>query len=282
MQILPSILEYSLESLDIKLDYIIQNWEEVVDLQKTGLTDFSTTEKNLTSNSESETKIKITPNILPIEVKKEASKGEIKPIHLHLDFVMEQFAQDRKVMKSYSISSVLEKIDAKMNDKPLILSFHLMGAVEDLYEVYNDIKNVKFNNKWKHIFFVPEKYAQPWKEMLDNKNSQNFEVGIWYDFGQWAKIEGWQNNLTPEVLTIPTKYPVFKPKTSYLLMTVVAGKSGQKLEENVKQKALEVVEQNPQSQFILDGGWKIDNQVSYPKNVAFVSYSGFWSSRLNK
>ncbi len=46
--------------------------------------------------------------------------------------------------------------------------------------------------------------------------------------------------------------------TNYLLMTVVAGKSGQKLTAQNKQEVLEVVRKNPEIDFIVDGGWSLE------------------------
>lgn len=244
MIILPSILEYSLETLEQKLDYIDTNRPELALLQA----------------------------------------GSMVP-HLHLDFVLPQFSKDRRVMTSHQPATVLGAIESKFDPKkPLNLDLHLMGAVEDLFEQFSFFESYNFNSNWTFTLFLPQKYTQSWQSMIESRNLKNIKIGTWFDLGQWAdmsKIDPqWQNPCEEEVLTIPQHFPEFQKGQRYLLMTVVAGKSGQKLTDAVAKKVLQIVNDNPQSSFVLDGGWKPGAIQNAPINSAFVSYSGFWGTRL--
>ena len=66
-------------------------------------------------------------------------------------------------------------------------------------------------------------------------------------------------------------------------MTVVAGKSGQKLTQENRQSALDLVQKFPQKKFLVDGGWSVGWKEDFD-NLEVVSYSGFWKEfekRLN-
>jgi pentose-5-phosphate-3-epimerase len=214
---LPSLLEYSTESLTHKLDLILGDFEQFNKLTKSNNT---------------------------------------KKIHLHLDFVLPQFAKDRFVMKSLSTDSLFEVLQSKCADKKLVLSLHLMGDSEDLATIYNFFESYSFNSNWEYLFFVPEKYIDLWQNSEFGKH-QNVESGIWLDLDQWQ-----DHKLTAK---------------NYLLMTVFAGKSGQKLTPEIQAKVLELVQKNPDKQFILDGGWSVDD-TNYPENCQIVSYSSFWKT----
>ena len=215
---LPSLLEYSTESLEQKLDLINANISKFRLLTKTHDSD---------------------------------------KISLHLDFVLPQFAKDRSVMKSLNPESVFNGLQNRFKDSKLSLSLHLMGDSEDLAEVYRFFGEYDFNPNWEYLFFIPEKYSNLWQSAVFSQQ-KNIKTGVWLDLGEWEN-----NDL--------------KAGSDYLLMTVLAGKSGQKLTEQVKSDVLELAQNYADKKFILDGGWSVDNS-EYPNNIKVVSYSSFWKN----
>jgi pentose-5-phosphate-3-epimerase len=223
--ILPSLLEYSEQELVKKLETI-----------KKDLIDFKRFTSQLDSNQ----------------------------IHLHLDFVLENFAKDRKVMKSLGLEFFFKILLEHFQDFKLVLSVHLMGDTQDLFESYNFLEKYTANPNWQYFIFVPEKFTKQF-ETLKLKNP-NFKIGIWYDLGDWSvqKIE---------------KNPI----ENYLLMTVLAGKSGQKLTTETKQIALDLATSLKTKNFILDGGWQLEDQKETTlTNLNMVSYSSFWNSFITQ
>lgn len=177
-------------------------------------------------------------------------------LSLHLDFVMENFAKDRKVMESLSFSTMHRHLMEKFKNTKLDLSVHFMGGVEDLTRVYKVLQQTEFNPQWNYLFLVPEKFIKTFSDF----KQKNVKIGVWYDLEEWP----------PKPL----------PNTTHLLMTVKAGLSGQKLSRETKNKALAYVYKHPNS-FILDGGWSIDFQ-SNRDNLYIVSHSSFWNNIHNK
>lgn len=191
-------------------------------------------------------------------------KDEALP--LHLDFVLSQFAKDRSVMKSLSPKTVFDILEKYFSSQRLSLTVHLMGATQDIFEVYNFFNNYTFNPNWKYLTFVDRDYFKPWvNSSFANLNLENLDLGIWYDQGEWENLE---NLDLPKELELDCE--------NYLLMTVLAGKSGQKLTQEKKDLALKKVLDNPRKKFILDGGWSM-NTSDIPKNTDIVSYTSFWS-----
>jgi pentose-5-phosphate-3-epimerase len=215
--ILPSLLEYSAESLQSRLDLLKKNSKTIYPLQKT------------------------------------------HRLSLHLDFVLPQFAKDRSVMTSLGLPAVFDALKSNFHDHKLELSIHLMGETEDLLEGYNFFQDYPYNPNWNYLILIPEKYLNIWQKSIKN-GKKNVTIGCWYDLDEWAD-------------------KTFVQKRTNLLMTVVAGKSGQKLEDNTKEKALQINKKHPTTHFILDGGWPITTKSNH--NTDIVSYSSFWNN-LNK
>jgi pentose-5-phosphate-3-epimerase len=176
---------------------------------------------------------------------------------LHLDFVLPQFAKDRAVMKSLSPAIVFDYLDRVFENKPLNLSVHLMGNTQDLFDVYKFFEHHKFNTNWNYLVFIPEKYTFSWENADFSEQNDNLKIGVWYD------LEEWQNKS-------------FGNSDDFLLMTVLAGKSGQKLTPEIAQATLKITNENPKKEFILDGGWSIET-TNCPSNVQIVSHASFWS-----
>jgi hypothetical protein len=183
---------------------------------------------------------------------------EAGAIAFHLDFVLPYFARDRKVMTSLGLESVLKELETHFNDFSLDLSIHLMGTSEDLFEAQKFFVDYNFKNNWKYTVFVPEKYTSTfWPQ---TQLFTNYKVGIWYDLNDYNITKIKQN----------------KDIENYLLMTVLAGKSGQKLDGQKQALCLDLCAKFPQKKFIVDGGWGVDFRTDL-NNLEVVSYSSFWN-----
>lgn len=182
---------------------------------------------------------------------------KINEIGFHVDVVMPSFAKDRKVMASLGLSDFLECLSQQFLTQKLDLSIHLMGLTDDLVQAAGFLKNYSFNPDWNYTIFVPERFVNSFD--YHAKIYPNYKIGIWYDLGNWSEV------------VIKTQTEV----DDFLLMTVLAGKSGQKLTQENKRKALELVQNFPQKRFLVDGGWEVGWNKPLP-NLQVVSYSGFW------
>jgi pentose-5-phosphate-3-epimerase len=180
-----------------------------------------------------------------------------KMTSLHLDFVLPQFAKDRNVMTSLGLDSVFSTLGKTNKNQRLHLTIHLMGTIEDLFEEYKFFEKHAFNSLWNYKILIPAKYIQSWRAQI-KKKQKNVQIGAWYDLGEWDNVD-------------------FSTRQTNLLMTVIAGKSGQKLTSEMKKKSLEVARKYPQTHFIFDGGWEWDFKTEL-KNIDHVSYSSFWKN----
>jgi pentose-5-phosphate-3-epimerase len=222
MHILPSLLEYSYESLQAKLFLI-----------KANLNKFYALTQQVT-----------VPQLL----------------HLHLDFVLPQFAQDRSLMTSLELSTVLEILSKNLASEKLSLTIHLMGSLTDLVYAYGFFQIYELCPHWRYQVFVESRFLSGWENLAKQKG---FQLGSWYDLGDWSKVE--------------------KFATNNLLMTVKAGSSGQKPLAQDKILSLKKAQQHSTQQFIVDGGWTLEdlsslkNSFGTLENTAMVSYTSFWS-----
>jgi hypothetical protein len=231
--ILPSLLEYSDKDFAEKLKILIQK------NQDNSLNDL----------------LKITND----------TEEKQKQLHLHLDFVMKQFAKDRSgILASLDLESSFKILKEYFSKKKLRLSVHLMGTLEDLMEAWKFFNLFKIPKQWKVRLFLPINQAQAWKIQFNN-----FEIGQWYDLDQWQDLQG-------KSLSNGKNFEQYN-----LLMTVKAGKSGQKLTPETKNK-IHLLLEGRSEYFLLDGGWnqatgiELISDFNKPPKIDFVSYSGFW------
>lgn len=196
------------------------------------------------------------------ETFKKVAKADNDELHFHLDFVLEEFAAERGVETGLSLEQTFNNLERYFAQNKLVLSIHLMGSEGDLNKSFEYFKSQNYNQKWKYVIFVPESYYNSWTKLSSIISGvSNVQIGVWYDLGEWE-----------------TKN--FEITDNFLLMTVKAGKSGQKLTPENIVKSMEVVKNYPNKQFILDGGWSVD----YPnlfQNCQIVSYSSFWKNLRN-
>jgi len=177
-------------------------------------------------------------------------------LSLHLDSVLPEFAKSRAVMTSLSIQTVLDVLAEFFQDQPLILSIHLMGETEDMIDVYKVFEQYNLPKHWQITILVSETSRLVFETLFANKKHVN--VGTWLDLSEWGQYN-------------------FQPKKDYLLMTVLAGKSGQIRKDIDKNAVVAIAKKNAESKFIVDGGWLVDEQF-HQKNMEIVSYSSFWKA----
>jgi pentose-5-phosphate-3-epimerase len=190
------------------------------------------------------------------------------PYDLHLDFVFQEFARDRSVMASLTPKTVFTILEIYFAKKKCNLTIHLMGDLSDLEIAWKFFDKYQFNSKWDYLIFVPPNNTNLWSNL--SSKHKNLKTGIWLDLDKWMNLR-------------TTEFQEFfsqnKEITNYLIMTVMAGKSGQKLLELNKNKAIELVKENPNLNFILDGGWSTNLSYDF-NNLSVVSYTDFWKKFL--
>ncbi len=177
-------------------------------------------------------------------------------IILHLDFVGPEFAANRGVQPSLQPEDVFPLITQYFDQHRIDLSIHFMATDNDMDNTIDYLipvfSELAFDQEWSGKVFVTKEQTK----MLDFlPEISNFELGEWLDLGEWSN---WQ----------------LESKKNYLLMTVLAGKSGQKMTPEDQQKAMELAKNNPDSHITLDGGWNLENELY--DNLDIVSYSSFW------
>ena len=198
-------------------------------------------------------------------------KDEI--LYLHLDFVLSQFAKDRNpILASLSPNEVFNCLKLKFPKQKLDLTIHIMGELEDLPKAWQYFETLRKPKQWNMTLFLPYNQAISWRRTF-----KKYKIGAWIDLKQWCDLDE---------ATKKSKAKLFDLKyiDSVLVMTVVAGKSGQKLTLEVEANLNKLIQKNPQfTTFVIDGGWDQEKAENFmkkqnpPSKVDFVSYSGFWA-----
>jgi hypothetical protein len=242
MPFLPSLLEYTPAELQAKLELIQKNPAAFQQIQK-------------------------------------ATDGKI---YLHLDFVLPEFAAQRNVLPGNGPKVVFDLISKYFGDQAVVCNSHFMGSANDTAEVLEFFQSYSWNPNWEYILYVGPEFVvnfnlfknsntrdrhlvQSERSSVAGKNipkSLSLKIGAWLDLDQYD---------------IKTKFGY----QDYLLMTVFAGKSGQKLTPEVRSNCLKVVEDNPYIKFTIDGGWAVLDELSelntdQKNKLNVVSYSSFW------
>lgn len=281
--ILPSFLEYSDIQLRIKLEKVFLNIDKFQ--QISGQNYQNSNQNNIQKNQ-------ITNQVVNQIKKIENQQDCQKLLHFHIDFVFNEFARNRKVMQSLEQKIVFNLILEFFENYNLRLSVHLMGQNLDWKKAFEFWQSFEIPQNWQIDLFVEPKMTNLFS--FKNKNLNTFG---WLDkdFLQ-NQIDNFDHNIFENVEDITFKNIKFEQNSSQLsqkqqeieslkqqkvlLMTVFAGISGQKLEKETQKLALEIVQKNLQIDFILDGGWKIEDLETVNdlnlKNVSLVSYSSFW------
>jgi hypothetical protein len=249
MPFLPSLLEYTPADLQAKLELIQKNPTEFQQIQK--VTD--------------------------------------DKIYLHLDFVLPEFAADRNVQAGNGPDVVFGLINKYFRDKKVVCNSHFMSSAKDTADVLDFFQTYSWNPNWEYILYVGPEFVESFSVLnkleteiplfpkgvarsdgvLDQiPNNPKIKIGAWLDLDQYDT---------------ETKFEL----QDYLLMTVFAGKSGQKLTPEVRSSCLKVVESNPNASFTIDGGWTVLDELSELKleqknKLNVVSYSSFWKELNNK
>ena len=179
---------------------------------------------------------------------------QTEPITWHADFVLPKFAQQRQIQPSFDLSTYFG-IFGKNFPYPAILQIHLMGEDEDMEQSLEFLQTQLVNPQWQYQILVRPRDYIYWINQL--KSVSQYQLGVCYDLGDWEAIGQFDHSLV-------------------LLMTVKAGLSGQNLTESISNLALTKVAQNPNTKFILDGGWKIETNLTNYPNLCIASDTSFW------
>ena len=203
------------------------------------------------------------------ELIKVGEKSKPKTLNLHLDFVLKQFAKDRvPILSSLSMITVFELLNQEFSQYKLNLSIHLMGAIEDLSLAWEFFKAYQKPKNWQITLFLPINHALRWKTEF-----KQYKIGVWLDLNDWFE------NVTSKPKTID-----LNNISNVLIMTVVAGKSGQSLTQEVQNSLKDFInyQSDEKIKFIADGGWNQEKAKIFLKSfdkspkIDFVAYVGFW------
>jgi hypothetical protein len=205
-------------------------------------------------------------------------------IYLHLDFVLPEFAASRGVQPGNSPQVVFDLIHQYFQDQKVVCNSHFMGTKSDTYKVIKFFETYNWNQNWEYVFYVGPEFLQEFKSgtelsvkqnpvaleqplikgqiIVEATNNADLKIGAWLDLDQYS---------------LDSKFEL----QDYLLMTVFAGKSGQKLTEQVRLNTLELVQQNPELNITIDGGWSVADDLQelnldQKNKLNVVSYSSFW------
>lgn len=170
---------------------------------------------------------------------------------IHLDLISPQFAEKTGNRSSVNYKDACDIVFRLENLE--CLTIHLMYTEVELEILKSDIVKTFTFYQVDTVIYVPEKTFVSYQ--IAFQSLKHVKVGIWYDVDSW-----------------PRSLPYIE---HCLLMTVKAGSSGQKLSDSLFDKALKYAINYPETVFLLDGGWKVDNKI-YPENVYIVSYTSFW------
>lgn len=197
----------------------------------------------------------INNNLLEFRIIQQATDQNI---YLHLDFVLPEFASSRNVDFGNNPEVVFKLIHKYFQDQKVVCNCHFMGLEGDYQYVSNFFKSYNWNPNWRYIMYVGSEFVND----FENLTNKNVKIGAWLDLDQYH---------------LHSKFEL----SNYLLMTVFAGKSGQKLTNEVRSNTLEIVLNNPEVNFTIDGGWAVNDEfkelnLQQKSKLGVVSYSSFW------
>ena len=188
--ILPSFLEYSVQSLEKKLELILANsdkFQQLVSSENENSTQSQTSNLQKSSQKEQKTQKKLeisqiffTDSFTDFKSQQHLQNSPIW--HFHLDFVLPQFAKDRSVMQSLGLKTVFGILKEKLFEQNLALTVHLMGEMEDWAECFDFLKNFLVPQNWQIELFVPTKITN-WFSF----GQTNLTTFTWFDLGFWQK-----------------------------------------------------------------------------------------------
>ena len=187
-------------------------------------------------------------------------------IYLHLDFVLPEFAASRSVQSGNRPKIVFDLIHKYFQDQKVVCNSHFMGFEGDIAVVLGFFKTYTWNPNWEYILYVGPEFLKEFEQLKESTKKTSIPIEI--KIGTWLDLDQYNSE---------TKFEL----QDYLLMTVFAGKSGQKLMEDTRLKTLGIIKQNSNINFTVDGGWVVKDELKeltlkQKENLSIVSYSSFW------
>jgi hypothetical protein len=185
-----------------------------------------------------------------IHTKEFMNLGNQEVMEFHIDLVYPEFAKSRSVMSSINLTDNYNCIiGLKSKCK---VTVHFMGLLDDVSNLNKELKKLKLIKNIEFELYLPTNIHP---KMIESDCVKYH----WFDVDQYDLIPKYG---TPKIL----------------LMTVFAGKSGQVLTLENKQKALDIVKSRGVENVIVDGGWTIEECID---GLRMVSYSSFWKKYLS-
>jgi len=124
---------------------------------------------------------------------------QTEPITWHADFVLLKFAQQRQILPSFDLSTYFG-IFGKNFPYPAILQIHLMGEDEDMKQSLRFFQTQLINPQWQYQILVRPKDYIYWTSQL--KSVSQYQLGVWYDLGEWEAIGQFNYSLVLVVIKI--------------------------------------------------------------------------------
>jgi hypothetical protein len=173
---------------------------------------------------------------------------------LHVDIILPEFGKTHSSEPTLAYDILLTSIIARFEGERLRLNIHLMGQADEALAVAQWIlANLNDTRVYGEIYLPFYSYDN--LELVDHRN---WLVGTWYDKSQW--------DLETEFVS-----------GEILLMTVLAGHSGQVGDTTLKQSAHLVADKHPEYNWIFDGGWKKD-ESPLEDNREIAVNTDYWST----
>jgi hypothetical protein len=173
----------------------------------------------------------------------------------HVDLILPEFARLQDCEPTLEYKNLLSSLTRFYEGKQLKLNIHVMGEVDESLEVLEWIIQT---------YDGTPVYGEIYVHNSSYQKSKPFVHHAWI-VGEWHNKNEWTANSDLETSEV-------------LLMTVNAGKSGQPEDIAKKTESFILADKYPLSTFVLDGGWKIEEDP-LELNRQIVINSHYWNTK---
>lgn len=172
----------------------------------------------------------------------------------HVDIILPEFARERGCSPTVEHEILLPRLVEYFEGQRIRLNIHIMGRAEESRDTVQWITENLVDDKIFGEIYVPA-YAY---DQVKQSEHYNWLLGVWYDKGEWEDGVEWKC-------------------AENLFMTVRAGYAHQTPEEDLKAKALDMASAFSEYYFVLDGGWKVDENP-YEEHIEIAVNSDYWKT----
>lgn len=173
---------------------------------------------------------------------------------LHIDIILPEFAKERGCPPTLAFDEMVTMICEHFAGERTRFNIHVMGRADESLAVARWIVKTLVDERLYGEVYVPH-YVYNEVKQDDHKN---WLVGVWYDKGEWENGVEWI-------------------AAENLLMTVQAGYAYQPPDEQLKAEAFDTALASPEYYFVLDGGWKVDQNPN-EEHIELVINSDYWKT----